>query len=551
MIGYIAIAGDLINWLWSFRDFGTKNLQAYNTTSKPSSRLLSLKTERRILWGFGRQRDFDKLSELVSSHDTIRVVLIANSVRSRGETLSKRGVIGFGKITKDMLVGKDPWNYWPILPKGGMWDWKFYIEVEYVMSKLLDNINNLKSINKSEFNIRQGLGPNITKIIKECSVDILTLIPSNVTQGSLFSIEEHEYYTLEELAKKRWRKKIRLSDLTLDHVLNIIKEHDLYYPENVLVAAIAALKSGKHLLLMGAPATGKSMLAKVLAEALGFELYSCTASSTWTRYDFIGGPVLGEGGRLEWRCGHLLRALAKHLELESRGGGGGVILLIEELNRAEADKVLAEFFTMFPSSNPEEWRFPEGLVKEIKAYEERGFVDEDAKKILKYIKENNCKLPREFRVIATVNTFDRAHLFRLGHALQRRFAIIEISPPENEKEEVEIVKSQFERRCISVDKKAEEIINETVNLIRTLRDITRRPLGIGITVDTAILAYEIVNSSNIKDVRKAVEEAAKHVALSQLELLGEDVKDIASKLRERKYNVIAEEIERIADFRWI
>ena len=549
MAGFIVVAGDAVNWFWSFRDFGVKGLsRAYVDGSEPPEMLLSGKVEGRVLWGFHSERDFRDLSSLVSEYGVLYVVLVANSVPG----VSKRGVIGFGRVTEGMLVGRVPWDYWPVPPRSGRrWDWKFYIEVEYAVPRLVRGLDVLRSFGKEEFG-RGVLGSGLVRFIRECAPYVLTLIPSNVTQGSKFVIGEDEYRMLKELALKRWGiaevERLGLRELDLNSVLKAAEKYGLHYSKDVLVAAVAALRSGKHLLLMGAPATGKSMLAKVLAEALGFELYACTASSAWTRYDFIGGPVLGEGGRLEWRSGHLLRALARHLELKKEGGG--VLFLVEELNRAEADKVLAEFFTMFPSSNPEEWRFPEGLVREIRSFKEREAVDEDAAKLLEHFeKKKDNRIPEDFRIVATVNTFDRAFLFTLGYALQRRFVVLEILPPESREKELEAVVAQLKRKGVDVEEKETKIIaEESVDLIRTLREATGRSLGLGITVDTAILAYEMVKSKGVGDVKEAVQKAAVHTVLPQLELIGEEVEEIAKKLEE-KYGKVAEEIRRIGVLR--
>ena len=551
MAAFIVVAGDAVNWFWSFRDFGVKVLsRAYVGDVEAPKVLLDKKTESRVLWGFHSGKDYRDLVDLVREHGVLKVVLVANSVPG----VSKRGVIGLGKITEDMLVGAVSWDYWPIPPRAGRrWDLKFYIEVEYAIPELLNNVELLRSFRKEEFRSR-FLDPNsnLAKFISKCAPFIVTLIPSNVTQGSKFVIREEEYRMLRDLALKRWGivrvRPTGLSRLELNSVLNEAEKYGLYYSVDVLAAAVAALRSGKHLLLMGAPATGKSMLARVLADSLGFELYACTASSAWTRYDFIGGPVLGENGRLEWRCGHLLRALARHLELKEEENRG-VLLLVEELNRAEADKVLAEFFTMFPSSNPEEWRFPEGLIREIKSFEKEGkAVDEDADKLLKYFEENkDRRIPEDFRIVATVNTFDRAFLFTLGYALQRRFVVLEILPPESREKELEAVIAQLKRKGITIDEKAKKVAAETVDLIRALREATGRPLGTGISVDTAILAYEMLKSGGISDIKEAVQKAASFIALPQLELIGEEVKRIIEKLKD--YNIVVEEIKRIGVLR--
>ncbi|MCD6340510.1 MAG: hypothetical protein J7L51_00980, partial [Desulfurococcales archaeon] len=202
------------------------------------------------------------------------------------------------------------------------------------------------------------------------------------------------------------------------------------------------------------------------------------------------------------------------------------------------DKVLAEFFTMFPSSNPEEWIFPEGLLKEIESYGK----DDESKKLIKYIRENNYRIPADFRVIATVNTFDRAYLFTLGYALQRRFVVIEILPPENEEDEIKAVIRQLNRKGIS-NGKLESIVKNTVRLVRTLRSATGRPLGIGLSVDSANLAYEMLKSGYTVDVKEAVEKAASYIILSQLELVEEEVEKILRNI-EKDYPIIAREVER-------
>src|SRR5438045_9561948 len=55
----------------------------------------------------------------------------------------------------------------------------------------------------------------------------------------------------------------------------------LQLPETVLGAAATALRAGKHIILTGAPGTGKSTLAEVLADAARAAL-TCTGHGTAT-----------------------------------------------------------------------------------------------------------------------------------------------------------------------------------------------------------------------------------------------------------------------------
>lgn len=292
-----------------------------------------------------------------------------------------------------------------------------------------------------------------------------------------------------------------------------VSRNNGFYADSILNSIVSGYNKGKHLLLVGPPGTGKSYLTELLADYLNYELVSSTASSTWTRYDFIGGPIISSKG-FKWRSGVFLLALAKHIEYMNESSGNtkfrGVLLLIDELNRCEADKVLAEFFTIYPGVDPSQWRLPQTLIDEIKSYDDR---DEAAEIILKYIRANNS-LPWGFRVIATINTWDITHLYTLGYALLRRFHIIRVFPQKISDSEEEVLKRIVFNKARKVLKEISNVDNQ--RLSEVAEELTRIykifinnnfPLGIAYIIESVIDAYNLISMNISKDIKNAIDEA--------------------------------------------
>jgi MoxR-like ATPase len=183
---------------------------------------------------------------------------------------------------------------------------------------------------------------------------------------------------------------------------------DLLVEDALIARCCAALNAGKHLLLIGPPGTGKSVIGRALAQHAA-DVHGlqppmlATASADWTAYDTMGGwTPRSDGHGLVFRPGVLVRALERRCWL-----------VLDELNRADVDKCLGEMFTVLAGGEAETpFTHPDGSVVRIGA---KSVYDPG----------------QWFRLIATMNVRDKATLFRLSYALLRRFAVIEIPVPDD------------------------------------------------------------------------------------------------------------------------
>jgi 5-methylcytosine-specific restriction protein B len=173
----------------------------------------------------------------------------------------------------------------------------------------------------------------------------------------------------------------------------------------------AAVNSGKqHLMFYGPPGTGKTTLARWLAGVLNGRNWTLiTGSADWSSQDIIGGYQPMAGGTVKFFPGVLLRDFDRPL-------------IIDELNRCDIDKVIGPLFTVLS-----------GQSTTLPYRQDASDAESPQYTILPTVKAGAAAHEfapgRAWRLIATINSIDKASLYQMSYALSRRFAWIYVDAP--------------------------------------------------------------------------------------------------------------------------
>jgi len=385
----VCIQGSPMNWAWSLKELGEEDVGVSAAKENPPPNL-SKKQHNQILWAFRQNADYNRLKTLIDESGCVKAVLVTTK---EGIPQLEGGIVGFGEICGDDLIGDLKWEYWP---HGTGWDHKFFIRITRLGPEIKNTLSQLKNWHSLK-------DDQIKPIIREWNESILHIVPKSLTQGSLAIIDEKTYDQLNFIANLEWRQKERPK----------LWKKDQKIMEDLEKIIVTHLIAGKNVIIYGPPGIGKTTLAKKICENLTSGYYSVTGNPEWTVFDVVGGKSLTG----EYRLGFLSETVVKcwdTLTTEKKP----YWLLIDEINRTNADLAFGNAFTTMDLVH----RDAVPLLSLLPS--EKQNLPEEVKK---HFVGNLLFTPYSFRIVSTMNSYDRALLFKLGFALIRRFALVPMS----------------------------------------------------------------------------------------------------------------------------
>lgn len=226
--------------------------------------------------------------------------------------------------------------------------------------------------------------------------------------------------------------------------------------EEIKDEVIAGIASGKHILLYGPPGTGKTMISSRISKVFECDYKIFTANAEWTADDTIGGykfsiDSTGTQQKIEPSNGYVTDVILdcnKNVSNRFYNQGDnkyrGTWAVIDELNRAKMDFAFGALFTALDKD------YSMLNLPQYDKYDDR---------------KSKIFIPSTFRIIGTINNFDKNFLFKFSYALSRRFAHVYIGVPskDNFVKEIDSILSKIKNELINEYGISEHIINDMKN----------------------------------------------------------------------------------------
>jgi len=375
----------------------TTNTYVYEFLGKPENVFYSLihciekGKKKKLLWGF---HSYVKAYNKIKEGD--EVFLYATSPIST--------YVASGYVESKFI---DEQKFWPIDSKyGDTWPKRVWIRVEYIC--INDDILNL--LRKSS----QGMAINVdyyqlSKYYSNLKYEIGSVPASKhspIARGVIHKIDgEYANKIRKILAKYSIKVSTNLREVFNDLIK--VEEATNTGLRHLKALILLHFLTGKNVIIIGPPGSGKTSLAINICKTLGINPHIITGNPEWTPFDTIGGRDING----IFRPGIITNIIIRCWE-SLKNNGVFEFLIIDEINRANVDLAFGRLFTLL------DVKYRDSPL--IERTEGLGDAFKDV------LINNNLYLPYSFRIIATMNSYDKALLFKLGYALLRRFAIVEM-----------------------------------------------------------------------------------------------------------------------------
>lgn len=228
-----------------------------------------------------------------------------------------------------------------------------------------------------------------------------------------------DYSELLELVREKMKKKEIMETSFPEFSANAYaggRDAIIDYYSNPFQVYINLLKANRNIILTGAPGTGKTFLAKAIAEEMGAETKFVQFHPSYDYTDFVEGlrPRNDDNGNVGFeRKDGVFKEFCKAALLES---DKPFVFIIDEINRGEISKIFGElFFSIDPGYRGEKGRVDtqyQNLVEEGDVFK-KGFY-----------------VPDNVYIIGTMNDIDRS-VESMDFAMRRRFAWKEVTAEES------------------------------------------------------------------------------------------------------------------------
>ena len=275
---------------------------------------------------------------------------------------------------------------------------------------------------------------------------------------------------------------------------------NLKIPFSVYRNIANSIDSGKHIILEGIPGTGKTEIANALCNFCVEKRFvngytQATATSDWSTYDTIGGLMPDRDGKLYFSEGIVLKSIRENN-----------LLIIDEINRADIDKAFGPLFTVLSNQT---------VVLNYKYFkDENDKIGKNISIVRDFTHKRSCFNPEDatyyvgdnWRIIGTMNTYDKDSLYDLSYAFMRRFFFCNVDAPD-ENAYVEIINS--------FDELDDKYKSSLYKLIKLNDEEYSRKIGPAVIID--LIKYLITCQKYSSEDDFAMEEAVIGYVIPQFE----------------------------------